>query len=148
MKTRSIFRAKSRVDSGQLIPAFIAGALSVLVFYEGMATILHAVQYGTASVFPIQPSWPFGQPRIWSFVFWGGVWGVVYCLSLAWLNVRINAWLYAVLFGAIAPSLVDWFIAIPMKGGPVGGGWSSQFIMTSLLINGAWGLGTLVFLKF
>jgi hypothetical protein len=49
--------------------------------------------------------------------------------------------------GAIAPSLVNWFIVMPLKGEPVGGGWELSGLATSLIVNSSWGLGTALFIR-
>ena len=36
---------------------------------------------------------------------------------------------------------------MPLKGMPMGGGWHAAGIATALLVNGAWGLGTGLFLR-
>jgi hypothetical protein len=44
--------------------------------------------------------------------------------------------------GAIGPTLVAWFIVAPLKGQPAAAGWELPRMITGLIINGAWGLGT------
>ena len=36
---------------------------------------------------------------------------------------------------------------MPLKGEPVGGGWKPAGIATSLIVNGVWGLGTIVLFR-
>ena len=45
------------------------------------------------------------------------------------------------LLGAIGPSLVAWFVVLPLHGLPPAGGWNPQVIVSALLVNAAWGLG-------
>ena len=84
--------------------AFIAGFIAVLVFHQGMLTILHAVGFTSRAPFPI-------------------------------------------LFGAIGPTLAAWFVAAPLKGQALAAGWKLAPMITGLLVNGAWGLGTGLFLR-
>ena len=56
-------------------------------------------------------------------------------------------WVAAFLFGAIFPTLVAWFIVFPMKGLPPGNGWQPASMLTGVLVNGAWGIGTAFFLN-
>jgi len=56
-------------------------------------------------------------------------------------------WVAAFLFGAIFPTLVAWFIVLPLKGMPVGNGWQPAGMATGFLVNGAWGLGTAFILR-
>ena len=50
------------------------------------------------------------------------------------------------LFGAIAPTLVAWFVVASIKGQPIAAGWQPFRMLTGLIINGAWGVGTGLFL--
>jgi hypothetical protein len=50
--------------------------------------------------------------------------------------------LAALVFGAIFPTLVAWFIVAPLKGQPVAGGFVPAAMAVGLVLNGAWGLGT------
>ena len=44
-------------------------------------------------------------------------------------------------------SLVAWFIVAPIKGTPIANGGKLPLMLTSLLVNGAWGVGTALFLR-
>ena len=48
----------------------------------------------------------------------------------------------AIVFGAVLPTLVAWFVAAPLKGQPMAGGWKLQAMMIGPIVNAAWGLGT------
>ncbi|MNC88277.1 hypothetical protein D3C83_40770 [compost metagenome] len=50
------------------------------------------------------------------------------------------------MFGAIFPTLVAWFVVAPLKGQPVAAGGAIPGMLTGLIINGAWGIGTALFL--
>jgi hypothetical protein len=93
------------------------------------------------------PTAPFGVPQVLSLAFWGGVWGIP-----LWLAVRrkrgTNHWLAALAFGAVLPSLVAWFVVLPLKGQPVAGGWKPSLLLLGLLLNGAWGIGTAILMRF
>ena len=51
-------------------------------------------------------------------------------------------WVAALLFGAVLPTLVVWFVVLPIKGLPVGGGFAWPGIVIGPVVNGAWGVGT------
>src|SRR5919199_900381 len=53
----------------------------------------------------------------------------------------------ALLFGAIAPTLVAWFLVAPLKNQPIAGGFQPAAMLTGLLVNGAWGIGTALLLR-
>jgi hypothetical protein len=57
--------------------AFLAGALSVLVFQMGVAAILHAAGILSNAPYSLAPTAPFGVPQTVSSAFWGGLWGIV-----------------------------------------------------------------------
>jgi hypothetical protein len=93
------------------------------------------------------PTQPFGVPAVLSLAFWGGVWGILFAQIEGRLPPRGVYWVMAFLFGAILPSLVALLVVLPLKGRPVGGGWYPPLLLTAFLINGAWGIGTGLFLK-
>ena len=130
----------------KLVIGFGAGFLAVLVFHQPMLALLTAIGLAKASVYAMDPSAPFGVPRVISLAFWGGIWGIVFAL-VEWRIPRgARYWVYAFVFGAIFPTLVAWFVVAPLKAQPVAGGWQASRMLTGLLINGAWGLGTALFL--
>ena len=132
MNDRTTYSLTGRQFFTRLLIAFFSGLLSVLLFHQGTLTILHAVGFTSATPFPTKPTNTIGLPQVWSFAFWGGVWGY---------------WLSALAFGAIGPSLVAWLVVLPLKGMPAGGGWQLKGLAFGLMVNGAWGLGTALILR-
>jgi hypothetical protein len=126
--------------AGWLTVGFIAGFLAVLVFHQGAVAALHAAGITPRAAFPTQPTSPFGVPQIWSLAFWGGIWGIVLAASLARLE-GTKLVLAALVFGAILPTLVAWFVVAPLKGLPIAG-FAPKGMSVGLIANGAWGLGT------
>jgi hypothetical protein len=97
----------------------------------------------SAAVLCITDTWPLDVPQIWSWTFWGGVWGLVYGFFEKWFPEKFfSYWIVAILFGAIFPTLVLWFVVFPLKGQPIAAGWDQMRIALHLMIHGAWGLGT------
>ncbi len=127
--------------------AFFSGFIAVLLFHQGVLSILHAVAFTSVAPFPVKATQPFGLAQIWSLAFWGGIWGLVFARVDRWFPRGTGYWVAALIFGAIFPSLVAWLIVFPMKGMPAGGGWHAAGLATGLMINGAWGLGTALFLQ-
>lgn len=125
-----------------LILAFIAGFLAVLFFHQVMLGLLHLVKIAPRPPYSIEPTKPFGIPQFLSSAFWGGVWGIIFAAVVPHFPRSSGYWLAALLFGAIFPTLVAWFVVMPLKGQPIAGGWQPATIITGLLVNGAWGLGT------
>ena len=131
----------------RLLIAFVAGFLAVLLFHQSMLALLHAVSFTPRSPYPTMPTQPFGVPQIWSLAFWGGVWGIVFALLAPYFGQGVRYWIAVLLFGALGPTLVSWFVVLPLKGQPLAGGWQPTAMVTGLLVNAAWGLGTALLLQ-
>jgi hypothetical protein len=132
----------------QPLKGFIAGALAVPLFHQTMLALLKAAAVTDRGAFNMDPTRPFEVPALVSLAFWGGVWGVIFALAVSRERFSSPAgfWTAAALFGAIAPTLVAWFVVAPLKGQPLGGGFKPAGMLTALLINGAWGVGTAILL--
>jgi hypothetical protein len=118
---------------------FVAGALAVPLFHQVVVAIMNAVGFIDRAPYSFAATKPFGVPEVISLSFWGGVWGVILLLVLGRLRGP-KFWIVALVFGAIAPTLVAGFVVAPLKGMPAGG--NPKMAIAGLLINGAWGLGT------
>lgn len=130
------------MQASKFIPAFVAGFIAVLVFHQGMLNLLAAVDITGRSPFPVGSTWPLGLPQIWSSAFWGGVWGLVLIAVHRQFPSGKGYWLAVLAFGALAPTLVNWFVVAPLQGAPIAGGWDASAMLTGVLVNAAWGLGT------
>ncbi|MBX6323328.1 MAG: hypothetical protein IRY94_16000 [Rhodospirillaceae bacterium] len=125
------------------VVGFIAGAVAVLVFHQGMLAVLHATGVVPRSPYSFMPTHPFGVPAVLSAAFFGGLWGAVMLLALpARMAHGPGFWLAGLVFGAILPTAVALVVVLPLKGQPMGGGWQASRIVVGLLVNGAWGVGT------
>ena len=121
---------------------FAAGFLAVPIFNQMMLALLFGAGIAGSPPFPMAATPPLGVPAVVSLAFWGGVWGLVMAAVERRFPRGAGYWLAALLFGAIFPTLVAWFVVFPLKGRPAGGGWQAAGIATGLLVNGAWGIGT------
>jgi hypothetical protein len=126
--------------------AFVAGFLAVPLFHQPMLALLHACGVTPAAPYATRPLAPLGVPQVLSQSFWGGVWGVVLALVAPRFPRGGAYWAAAAVFGAVALSLVAWFVVAPLKGLAVAAGGRPAAIATGLLVNGAWGLGTALLL--
>ena len=124
-----------------LIVGALAGAAAVIVFHQSAAALLHALQLTPRAAYSVSPTPPFGIPQLWSLAFWGGVWGIVLAAALGRLE-GARLIVAATLFGAIAPTLVAWFVVAPLKGQPMAAGWAPAAMAIGPIVNAAWGLGT------
>jgi hypothetical protein len=128
------------------VRAFVAGFLSTLIFHQGLIFLFYLLGAFPHAPWSLQPMPPFGVPAVISLAFWGGVWGI----AIAWLirNATGTAyWVRAIVFGAIGPSAVALFVIFPMKGMGMAGGWDPKIIIGALLVNGVWGLGLALLLR-
>ena len=130
-----------------LVVGFISGAVAVLLFHQGAAALLHALELTPRAPYSMQATSPLGIPQVWSIAFWGGIWGVVLAAALARLE---GAWLLlaALVFGAVFPTLVAWFVVASLKGQPMAAGFKPAAMMIGPIVNAAWGLGTGIGLLF
>jgi hypothetical protein len=139
--TRQPSRWAARVPLG-----FIAGFIATLIFHQPALAVLHALRMTPAMPYPAKPVPPFGVPQYLSLAFWGGVWGIVLALLAPLWGPRLF-WPGTILFGAIFPTLVAWFVVFPTKGIPMAGGFHFPGILVGPIVNGAWGLGSALFLS-
>lgn len=137
----------NEVMGPRLVMGFVAGFLATLIFHQITLTVLWAIDLAPFAPYPMAVTEPFGVPKVISLAFWGGVWGIVYALIDRRFPAGGHYWTAAFVFGAIAPTLVALFVVAPLKGAPVAGGGGAALLLTALLVNGAWGIGTGVFLQ-
>ncbi len=147
--SRTASNAGLRNDDGlgaarMVLIGFIAGAIAVPAFHQVMLVALNAAGFASNQAWVMTPVAPLGVPRIASLSFWGGVWGIVFAFVQMRFPRGAGWWLAALAFGALFPSLVAWFVVAPLRGLPVAQGGDVKRLVTSLLVNGAWGLGTAV----
>ena len=99
-----------------------------------------------SSAWRLTPVPPFGVPAVLSAAFWGGLWGIVLTYLAPRFGRGAGYWLGCILFGAVALTLVAWFVVLPLKGLPAGGGFRWPGVVIGPIVNGAWGLGMAVLL--
>jgi hypothetical protein len=121
---------------------FLAGALATLTFHQIAIGVLNALGVILSGPYSLRPIPPLGVPAVLNLAFWGGVWGIVWALVADRMPRSWPVWLAGLLFGAIAPTLVGWFVVAPLKGQPVAQGFNIARMWIGPLVNGVWGLGT------
>jgi hypothetical protein len=84
---------------------------------------------------------PWSVPTILSLAFWGGFWGIGAACLIPRLASPLNGVLGWVLFAAIIVTLANWFIVLPIKGAPVGGGFRMPGVVVLPLVYALWGFG-------
>lgn len=150
------FRSGRRKGSGAVsetkvywlsgVAGFLAAAVSVLTFHQGMVGLLYVLGQIPAPPYSFAAVGPLAVPRVLDLCFWGGLYGLLFGLALPRLS-RAPLWLMGLVLGLIA-AMVGWFVVAPLRGQPIAGGWSAPGMMRSVLINGFWGLGVGLILGF
>lgn len=130
-----------------LLIGFLAGALSVAIFHQGTAFVLfHQFGLMPAAPFSLRPVPPLEVPQVVSLMFWGGLWGLLLALLLQLMPVPDL--LFGTLFGAIACTVVFWYLVPWLKDLPMFSGlWVFDRMWRPLLLNAAWGFGTVFLMR-
>jgi hypothetical protein len=137
----------SSASAVRLLFGFIAGFIATLVFHQIGLLLLHFAGLTPNLPYNMHPVPPFHVPQFVSLAFWGGVWGIVFVLiEGAIARSPGGYWVSAIVFGAVFPTLVAWFVVLPLKGLPAGSGFHWPGLLVGPIVNGLWGLGTAVFL--
>ncbi len=118
---------------------FVAAVIAVLIFHQGTSALLNAAGVPTVAPYGMNPVPPFGVPMLVNRCFWGGLYGLALGLALPWLP-RPPMWLLGLGFGLLSV-LIGWFVVAPVKGLPVAGGFVPARMLTTVVINGVWGIG-------
>jgi hypothetical protein len=133
----------------RLVVGFVAGFVSVLTFQSGLIALLHALGAIPFAPWRMTPVPPFGVPQSLSAAFWGGLWGIAYALLEPRLSARLGWWAGGLAFGAVLPVLVLWFVVLPLKGQPVGGGFAPPSrVLLTVVVHAVFGLGTAILFRF
>jgi hypothetical protein len=130
----------------EFLKAFVAGFASTLVFHQGLLTLFYLSGAFPRAPYDMTAVGPLGIPAVVSHAFWAGGWAMV-----LWPLLRHAAgaayWLRALLLGAIPPSVVGLFIVAPLKGMPVAAGWDPRLVLGTLILNGTWGVGMALLMR-
>ena len=130
----------------EFVKAFAAGFVSTLVFHQGLFTVFYLAAVVPRAPYDLRAVPPLAIPAVISLAFWGGAWGMAIWPILR--NVNGPAyWARALVISAIASGSVTLFIVSPLKGMPIGGGWSPKVIVSTLLLNGTWGSGLALLMR-
>jgi hypothetical protein len=137
----------SHITPAHLMLGFVAGFVSVFIFSSGGIAILAAVGAGVPfAPWSMAPVPPFGVPQTVSAAFWGGLWGVAYAAIEPRFTAWFGWWLGGLMFGLL-PLLGLWFVAFPLKGIPIGGGFALSGVFMGIFLHVVFGLGTAIFFR-
>ena len=129
-------------QTGKLVViGFVAGAIGVLVFHQGVILAMYLMGLLPAGPYSMRATAPFNVPQVLSSAFWGGLWGIVLVWLMTSLRWADRLWV-ALLFGGVLPTLVGVLVVTPLKGGDPVARMQFAMLLRGFVINGAWGLGT------
>jgi hypothetical protein len=128
------------------VKAFVAGFVSTLVFHQGLLTLFYLAAVVSRAPYDFRAVPPLGLPAVISLALWGGAWGIVIWSPLKSVGGPAY-WVRAWVISAIASGSVTLFIVSPLKGMPTGGDWNPKVIISTLVLNGTWGLGMALFMR-
>ena len=128
------------------LKSFAAGFLSTLIFHQGVFALFYLMGAVPRAPYAMDPVPPLGIPSVLSLAFWGGVWGLVVWRLIADSSKGLY-WIKAILIGAIGPSAVALLLVFPLKGMPIAGGGDPKIIIGALVLNGAWGFGVALLMR-
>jgi hypothetical protein len=126
--------------------AFVAGFVSTLVFHQGLLTLFYLAAVVPRAPYDLRAVPPLAIPAVISLAFWGGAWGVAIWPVLKNANGPAY-WVRAQVISAIASGSVTLFVVSPLKGMPMAGGWNLKVIVSTLVLNGTWGLGMALLMR-
>ena len=130
-----------------LVMGFVAGALAVLVFHQGMILVLHLSGYIPNFPWSLRAVGPLSVPALVNSMFWGGLWGVAYAAIGSRIPVNPDIARGAV-FGLLGPWLLGNGILVPLfKGGTFLWGLNPQNMWRGALIGLVFGIGVAVFMR-
>ena len=124
-----------------IIAGFIAGFVSVLIFHQLGFLISNELGLTKVQLYSQRPLPPFGVPAILSSAFWGGLWGIVGAYLVPRLPTAMDGPVGWILFAGILVTLVNWFVVLPIKGAPIGGGFRMPGVVVVPLVYAFWGFG-------
>lgn len=131
----------------QAVFGFVAGALSVLVFHQGMVLALHLMGQIPGFPWSLRSVAPLGVPQIVNQMFWGGLWGIGFVFVGARIPVPSDIGRGAI-YGLLGPWLLGNGILVPLfKSGTLLFGFNPQNMWRGALIGAAFGIGIAVFIR-
>jgi hypothetical protein len=132
----------SRSPARIAVLGFLAGALATLVLHQIAIGVLHGLGILPNPPYSLRPVGPLRIPSVLNLAFWGGLWGIAWALLSERMRIGWPIWLAGLVFGAVAPTLVGWFVVAPLRGQPLAQGFNLSRMWIGPVVNAIWGLGT------
>jgi len=130
----------------RIVLGFIAAAIAVAVVHEGIIYGLTQAGWIRGAAWGMQPIPPWGVPRLFNNIFWGGLWGALFALLYDWLPGGM-AWLKGLIYGLLIVVVSNW-ILLPLVKGQIFGqpnqvlfsAWDPWRMLIVAIIVGGYGL--------
>jgi hypothetical protein len=125
-----------------LILGFIAAAIAVVIFHQGMILVLKLTNLlPTATPWNFRSFGPLGVPTLVNQMFWGGLWGVAFA-ALFRMIPGGSSLIKGLIWGLLGPALLGNWVLVPLfKGGALFAGFDVQRMVITVLIGAAFGIG-------
>jgi hypothetical protein len=132
------------IHTYDLFLGFLAGAISVLTIHEILVLFLKKANLlPDATPWSIKPIGPFGVPTIVNSAFWGGLWGIVYVLTMHVLPFTLP-WEKGLAFGILIALLSNFTLLPLIKQKPLFMGFNVKLIGCVLFILSGFGIATAI----
>jgi hypothetical protein len=124
----------------RVVHRFAAGAIAVLTVHQGAVWLLHRGGVTPWPAWALDPTAPFGVPRVLSAAAWGGAWWVVLS-PMVERATGARHWTRAALLGAVPPTAVGALLTVVGGAFPRGRTSPVVLLVAALGVNALWGLG-------
>jgi hypothetical protein len=133
---------------GLLAATFVAGMIGVVVFHQGVWALFSMSGKTPTKAWSMAPTTPLGLPAVVSAALWGGVWALI-ILAIYWaFRPTLGIWTAFVGLGALLTSTIALCLVFPLKGHKFAAGFNPAIWIFALLLNAAWGFGTVLVLRY
>jgi hypothetical protein len=126
-----------------LLFGFVAGALSVVVFHQGMVLLLWLLSQTPNFPWNLKGSvGPMGIPVLVNQMFWGGLWGIGFAALGHMIPIAQTA-LRGAVFGLLGPFLLGGGVLVPLlkQTGQFFWTWPAPRYLIGGLIGASFGMG-------
>lgn len=83
---------------------------------------------------------PIGVPKSISLAFWAGLWGLTYAALEPRLSSLGAWWLGGIVYGLALPLMTYWFVALPLNGAGLGGGFYLSIVPIEIGFHAVFGI--------